>query len=186
MRRDNLDFQIFCFNRRKLELLIWVFEKPDVLRLKFVYRFESSSSRIISRQQLELFQIPALATQDQYLECIEACRLIIFESVNGPTADNAYIYVLPKSISSTWLRANRISRIVGSPPQTSGMMVMRSSSFEISGVCCCPTHKEADRRQSPNFLPLTGKDEGRGDGFDRARPIPAPSTLLRTGFPHQG
>jgi hypothetical protein len=27
------------------------------------------------------------------------------------------------------------------------------------GVCCCPTHKEADRRQSPNFLPLDG--EGR-------------------------
>ena len=95
MRRYDLNFQIPCFHGRELELLIGFFEKPDVLRLKLADGREFSRRRIISRQQLELFQIPAVRTQDQYLECIEACWLIIFKSLNGPTAENTDVDVLP-------------------------------------------------------------------------------------------
>ena len=95
MRRYDLDFQIPCFHGRELELLIGVFEKPDVLCLKLTDGLEFSRGGIISRQQLEFFQIPALRAEDQDLECIEACRLIILESVNGPTAGNTDVDVLP-------------------------------------------------------------------------------------------
>jgi hypothetical protein len=40
----------------------------------------------------------------------------------------------------------------------------------------------------PNPSPLTGKDKGRGDGFDRFPSTPIPPLRLAQGraFPHQG
>ena len=47
----------------------------------------------------------------------------------------------PASISSTWLTVIRIPRIVGSPRQTSGLIVIRS-------ICMRPFYKNRRRTQS--------------------------------------
>src|SRR5512134_1451531 len=67
----------------------------------------------------------------------------------------------PASISSTWLAVIRIPRIVGSPPQTSGMIVIRSigmAAFYSTGLVRQPDL----RYTSEYFLCLAG------NGFPRS------------------
>src|SRR3990167_3132865 len=58
----------------------------------------------------------------------------------------------PASISRTWLTVIRIPRIVGSPPQTSGLTVIRSTSIGI-------LYRNQLQRQS-------------GQDFNQALPLP--------------
>jgi hypothetical protein len=98
VRRDNLHFQIPGSNSWKIKLLIGVFKKAHVLCLKSADGLEFSSSRVIASQQFKLFQIPALGAKNQYLKGIKGRWPILFKPVNGPTANNTYVDILPSRL----------------------------------------------------------------------------------------